>query len=73
MRIFFFVPGIIVLLVLTAYTMHSKKSKSFLFDGKTFNGWEGDTLKTWRIENGSIVGGSLDERVPHNDFLVTKK
>lgn len=42
-----------------------------LFDGKTFAGWEGDTTKTWRIEEGAIVGGSLTETVPHNDFLCT--
>lgn len=42
-----------------------------LFDGKSFKGWEGDTAKTWRIENGAIVGGSLNETVPHNDFLCT--
>ena len=44
-----------------------------LFDGKTFKGWEGDTVKTWRIENGAIVGGSLKETVPHNDFLCTTR
>lgn len=48
----------------------SKKQK--LFDGKTFKGWEGDTL-TWRIQDGMLVGGSLDTRVPHNNFLCTKK
>jgi len=42
-------------------------------DGKTFDGWEGDTAKTWRIEDGSYVGGSLNEKVPHNEFLATKK
>jgi hypothetical protein len=26
-----------------------------LFDGKSFAGWEGDTKKWWRIENGEIV------------------
>jgi hypothetical protein len=40
-----------------------------LFDGKTFAGWEGDTKKTWRVEEGSIVGGSLDAEVPRNEFL----
>ena len=40
-----------------------------LFDGKTFAGWEGDTEKTWRIEDGAIVGGSLDSTVPRNEFL----
>lgn len=44
-----------------------------LFDGKTFTGWEGDTQKTWRIENGALVGGSLTENVPRNDFLVTTR
>ena len=44
-----------------------------LFDGKSFDGWDGDTAKTWRIENGEIVGGSLTEKVPHNEFLATKK
>ncbi|WP_439558275.1 3-keto-disaccharide hydrolase [Dyadobacter sp.] len=44
-----------------------------LFDGKTFNGWEGDTVKTWKIESGAIAGGSLSETVPHNEFLCTRK
>lgn len=42
-----------------------------LFDGKTLNGWEGDTTKTWKVVNGAIVGGSLSENVPHNHFLCT--
>ena len=42
-----------------------------LFDGKTFAGWEGDTTNTWRIEDGAIVGGSLDVMVPRNEFLAT--
>src|SRR5262249_51450663 len=44
-----------------------------LFDGKTFAGWEGDTKKTWRIEDGAIVGGSLKHNVPRNEFLCTTK
>ena len=44
-----------------------------LFDGRTFAGWEGDTKKTWRIENGALVGGSLTETVPRNDFLCTTR
>jgi hypothetical protein len=44
-----------------------------LFDGKSFSGWEGDTAKTWRIAEGSLVGGSLEETVPHNEFLATQK
>lgn len=44
-----------------------------LFDGRTFAGWEGETTKTWRIEDGALVGGSLKEKVPHNEFLATVK
>jgi hypothetical protein len=44
-----------------------------LFDGKTFYGWEGDTNKMFRIENGAIVGGTLKEKVPHNAFLCTTR
>lgn len=44
-----------------------------LFDGKTFAGWEGETQKTWRIEDGAIVGGSLEIKVPHNEFLATER
>lgn len=43
-----------------------------LFDGKTFEGWEGETTKVWRIEDGVIVGGSLEGN-PQNEFLATKK
>src|SRR5262245_18575525 len=44
-----------------------------LFDGRTFQGWSGDTTKTWRIEDGAIVGGSLTETVPRNDFICTTR
>lgn len=44
-----------------------------LFDGKTFAGWEGDTAKTWRIEDGALVGGSTETTVPRNEFLCTTK
>lgn len=44
-----------------------------LFNGKTFAGWEGDTSKTWRIQDGALVGGSLTETVPHNEFLTTRR
>src|SRR5580765_7128029 len=44
-----------------------------LFDGKTFAGWEGDTNKTWRIEHGAFVGGSLAAKVPRNEFMRTRR
>ena len=42
-----------------------------IFDGKTFAGWQGDTLQTWRMENGTLIGGSLKQTVSHNEFLST--
>lgn len=42
-----------------------------LFDGENLEHWEGN-LGIWRIENGAIVGGSLENPVQHNDFLCTK-
>ena len=44
-----------------------------LFDGKSLAGWEGDTEKTWRVEEGAIVGGSLDKTVPRNEFLCSSE
>jgi len=44
-----------------------------LFDGKSFKGWEGDTEKTWRIEDSSLVAGSLETTVPRNEFLATTR
>ena len=60
------------LFLLTALLMN-QSTPSKLFDGKTFAGWEGDTEKTWRIEDGAIVGGSLETVVPRNEFLATTK
>lgn len=42
-----------------------------LFDGKSFDDWSGP-LKSFRIEDGAIVGGQLKERIPHNQFLTHK-
>jgi hypothetical protein len=42
-----------------------------LFDGKTLTGWEGDE-KTWKVEDGAIVAGSLDTVMPRNEYLCTK-
>ncbi len=44
-----------------------------LFDGKTFEGWEGDTKTTWRLEVDEIVAGAPDKKQEHNDFLATTK
>ncbi len=46
-----------------------------IFDGKTLDGWEvrpGEE-KWWKVQDGMITGGSLDENVAHNTFLASKK
>jgi hypothetical protein len=58
-------------LLLLSIGQYSKEVS--LFDGYTFNGWEGDTLNTWRIEDNMIIGGSLIKNVPENNFLCTRR
>jgi hypothetical protein len=50
----------------------SEKEWQPLFDGKTFDGWEGN-LEVFRIEDGAIVGGSLEKPLAHNEFLCTRR
>ncbi|MBX7210080.1 MAG: DUF1080 domain-containing protein [Verrucomicrobiaceae bacterium] len=58
--------------VLSALCSPLLSAPVLLFDGKTFSGWEGETAKVWRIENGAITGGSMEGN-PRNEFLATKK
>jgi HEAT repeat protein len=45
-----------------------------IFDGKTFDGWEFRGNEKWfRIEDGAIVCGSLEEQIPRNEFITSKK
>lgn len=48
-----------------------RESSQPLFDGESLAGWQGDP-KIFRIEQGAIVGGTLDARIPRNAFLSTK-
>ena len=61
-----------LLLAFCATTRAVEKPVS-LFDGKTLAGWEGDTEKTWKVEDGTITAGTLDAVVPRNEFLCTTK
>ncbi len=49
-----------------------KKGTVRLFDGKSFAGWDGN-LEWFRIEDGAIVGGSLEKAIPRNEFLCTRE
>ena len=49
-----------------------KQPATPLFDGKSFDGWEGN-LDAFRIEDAAIVGGSLKRPSPKNEYLCTTK
>ena len=42
-----------------------------LFDGKSLRGWEG-SASIFRVDDGAIKAGSLQEKIAHNEFLTTK-
>ncbi len=60
-----------LLILASAFTLNAAEHQ--LSDGRTFNNWVGDTNKTWRIEDGAFVGGSLERKVPQNEFLRTTR
>lgn len=53
-------------------TVQSEKGFKSIFDGKTLNGWEGDT-KYWRVENGNLVGEITPETLLKTNSFVTWK
>jgi len=63
------VPAVLLALSLAAAGAYQRGAKP-LFDGKSFDGWEGN-LRVFRIEDGAITRGSLKESLPHNEFLCT--
>ena len=65
----------VLLLAVSMYGKQEKKDeKEFtpLFDGKTLKGWEGKK-KFFRVQDGAIVAGFLDARIPNNEFLASEK
>ena len=63
----------ILILSLASSAGSGQARKAKLFDGKSFEGWEGDVQKTFRIQDGAVVGGSLSDKVPRNEFLCTRR
>lgn len=41
-----------------------------LFDGETLDGWEGPE-NLFRVQNGTIIAGTLEASIPNNAFLCT--
>ena len=61
---------IVASLVTGCATVFKQAGTISLFDGKSFSGWEGNK-DFFRIEDGSIVAGRLNEKIPNNEFLCT--
>lgn len=54
---------------------HAVAVPASLFDGKTLAGWEApkNEEKWWSVQDGTITGGSLTQKVPGNLFLASEK
>jgi hypothetical protein len=63
----------LILILLIALPSLAAEKRVSLFDGKTFGGWEGDTNKSFHIQDGAIVGGTLESKIPRNEFLCTTR
>lgn len=74
----FILTGCVLTALLTQVTVVSAEEKksdattTALFDGKTLEGWDGDT-SVFRVEKESIIGGQLKDKIPHNFFLSSKE
>jgi hypothetical protein len=71
MKLYLLIPGFLLFNIQANLQAQVKQKATSLFDGKTFNGWEGDTVNTWHIADNALVGGSLAKTVEHNEFLST--
>src|SRR5947208_5535057 len=63
----------VIALVFAASLIPSLAAPVPLSDGKTFNGWIGETNKTWHIADGAFVGSWGKVKVPRNEFLRTDR
>lgn len=62
----------VMIIGLPLHPLAQNKNDRFvsIFDGKTLNGWEGDS-QYWRVENGNIVGEiTPDKLLKSNTFLI---
>ena len=59
-----------ILLLVSAPALADETGFRSLFDGKTLGGWEGN-LDIFRVEDGAIVGGTLEKPIARNEFLCT--
>jgi hypothetical protein len=61
---------ILLLATIAAAAQSTKPGPVSIFDGRSFKGWEGN-LEIFRIQDGAIVGGTLEQKIARNEFLCT--
>ncbi len=66
------VCALAVALLPTVIVGVQRSGPASLFDGKTFDGWEGN-LAHFRIEAGAIAAGTLAAAIERNEFLCTTR
>ena len=49
-----------------------RADEMMLFNGRNLDGWESPHPGVWRVEDGTIVGGSMEGN-PQNEFLATTR
>ncbi len=59
------------LIMVAAEEKKSDATTTAIFDSKTLEGWDGDA-SVFRVEQESIIGGQLKDKIPHNFFLSSK-
>ncbi|RYD18319.1 MAG: DUF1080 domain-containing protein, partial [Verrucomicrobiaceae bacterium] len=63
------------LILLSLLTAAASAAPVSLFDGSSLEGWQirpGEE-KWWKVQDGMIVGGSLEEQVPFNTFISSAR
>jgi len=64
--------GCLFCFLLAATTVSAQEGFVPIFDGKTLEGWEGNE-KFFRVEDGVLICGTLEKKIPRNEFLCTKR
>ena len=68
-------PGTVPKEFVRAFSLLSTQptNGTWIFDGRSFQGWNGDTQTVFRVEKCALVGGSLTRTFDHNEFLCTDR
>lgn len=61
----------LLLLLCPVFALAQEPGFQSLFDGKTLNGWEGDS-RLWKVVDGVIVGSTEGVEIEKNTFLIYK-